>query len=336
MATTTVQIAAYLRVGAYAIALFDYLQSLPAEYRLYKKQQGPLKLSVACILFILVRYLGLISIILGNTGFFYHGFSAASCQRFFWLTPIFKLLLYMTSQVILAIRTYAVSRKSPMVLRMLIVLFVVTAVPELISTFWKRVPFSNNVRDIPSLADACTSGNPPGIKIASLYYVGGLVFDVVTMAVTSIYLWKFSSSSRTSLSHIAKMMLQDGIVYFIALTAMNVVNLIFFQSSNPVLQPSASTLGFAATMIFSSRFILNLSEHIRDSTSESHSLSRPHNTTNHGFRGGNGAESTTPDLVVKVVQNVITMDDLGNDDDAESRTKGRSQWNADEGIHSMA
>ncbi|KAJ6541063.1 hypothetical protein DFH09DRAFT_1322914 [Mycena vulgaris] len=341
---SSLQIAAYLRVAAYAVAFFDYLQSFLAEYRLYAKQKGPFKLSLACILFILVRYLGLISIIIGNIGFFHHGFSKEACDRYFWLAPIFKLLLYITSQAILAIRTYAVSRKSPMVLRALVVLFIVTAVPEFISTFWKRVPFQNNVLlilpasscssdriAIFSSSSDCTSGNLPGVKVASLYYVGGLVFDVVTMLMTSTYLWKFSSTSRTSLSQLARTMLQDGIMYFIALSGMNVVNLIFFQSSDTVLQPSASTLGFAATMTFSSRFILNLSEHIRDGVSGDHSnTSRtPHNGTN--FRAANHAVGEGPELVVKVMKNVITMSDMGRDDDSESRSKAAVQWGAEDG-----
>ncbi|KAF7341143.1 hypothetical protein MVEN_01849100 [Mycena venus] len=266
MSSTSAQIAGHLRVAAYAIALFDYLQSLPAEYRLYAKQKGPLKLSVACILFILVRYLGVIALVMGAVGYFYHGFSKEQCDKFYWMAPVFKLFLYLTSQVILAIRTYAVSRKSPTVLRILVVLFVLG---EFISTFWKRIPFQSNGN--------CTGGNLPGVKVASLYYVGCLVFDAVAMSITAIYLWKFSNSSRASLSRLARMMLEDGIMYFIALTAMNIVNLIFFQSRDTTLQSSASSLGFAVTMIFSARFILNLSERTHDGVSgdNSHSSRTP-------------------------------------------------------------
>ncbi|KAK7062272.1 hypothetical protein R3P38DRAFT_2493813 [Favolaschia claudopus] len=320
--TTTAQLASYLRVSAYAIAFFDYLQTLPAEARLYRRQKGPFRLSVACILFIIVRYVGLLSIILGNTGFF-HEFSPAACQRYFWLTPVFKLVLYMASQAILALRTYAVSRKSQMVLYILIVTYVACSVPEFISTFWKRVPFHNN--------GTCTSGNPPGIKIASLYYVGGLVYDVVTMILTSVYIFKFTSSSRTSLSQLMRMMLEDGIMYFIALCALNIINIIFFQSPNTALQPAASTLGMATTTIFSGRFVLNLSEHMRDGVSgdQTHSSRTPAHNTRGNAGGGSNVEDTG--IVVRVMKNVITMNDMGQDDDAESRTKGSAgQWSGDE------
>ncbi|KAJ7811874.1 hypothetical protein B0H13DRAFT_2383619 [Mycena leptocephala] len=75
------------------------------------------------------------------------------------------------------------------------------------------------------------------------------------MVLTSAYLWKFSNASRTSLSQLMWMMVEDGIMYFIALCAMNIVNIIFFQSPNTTLQPSASTLVMAVMMIFSARFI---------------------------------------------------------------------------------
>ncbi|KAJ7450290.1 hypothetical protein B0H11DRAFT_2246858 [Mycena galericulata] len=322
--TSALEISAYLRVSAYAIAFFDYLQTLPAEYRLYARQKGILKLSTPCILFILVRYLGLAAMIIGNTGFFYHGFTEESCRRYYWLAPIFKLLLYMVSQAILGLRTYALSRKSPHVLKVLVVLYVLATTAESISSFWKRI------RECPSLG-ICTSGNAPGVHLASLYYIGGLIFDVVSMLISSAYLWKFSGEKRSSRSQLAKMMLHDGIMYFLALSAMNVVNIIFYNNPNTAVQ--AGPLGFAVTMIFSGRFILNLSEHVRDGISGELSSSRtPASPGVHhpGFRtgsqlaSGNGQDGG---LVVKVVQNVITMNDLGRDADTETKSRGHGPWN---------
>jgi len=314
MSTSVLQLSAYLRVSAYAIAFFDYLQTLPAEYRLYARQKGLFQLSTACILFFLVRYLGLAAMIFGNTGFFYHGFTEESCLRYYWLAPIFKLLLYLVSQAILGLRTYAVSRKSPTVLKVLIVLYIIAAVIEAISSFWKRIPSHVN--------GGCTSGNAPGVHLAMLYYVGGLMFDLATMTISSAYLWKYSGRNRSTRNQLAKMMLEDGLMYFIALSAMNVVNIIFYNNPNTAIQASAGPLGFAATMIFSSRFILNLSEHVRDGVSGEQSASRTPASHHPAFRTGNQITSETdPDggiqVVVKVMKNVITMNDMGHDDDGE-------------------
>ncbi|KAJ7305644.1 hypothetical protein DFH08DRAFT_902506 [Mycena albidolilacea] len=318
----SLEVAAYLRVAAYAIAFFDYLQTLPAEYRLYARQKGPFNLSTACILFIIVRYVGLATLIVSNTGFFYHGFSPAACDRYFWMAPVLKLILYMTSQIILGLRTYAVSRKSRPVLYILIILFIVCCVPEFLSTFWKRVRSQTH--------GSCNSGNPPGIHIAALYYVGGLLFDAVTMIITSWYLWKFSSSSRSSFSQLTRMMLRDGLMYFIALSAMNVVNIIFFQNPQTVVQSSAVSLGYTSTMIFSGRFILNLSEHVRDGFSgdQDHSSRTPRTPITPGFRTrGETMNGSEPPLVVSVMKNVITMDDMGKEDgEPRSASKNASQW----------
>ncbi|KAJ7930456.1 hypothetical protein B0H13DRAFT_2309702, partial [Mycena leptocephala] len=265
MSTSALQLSAYLRVSAYAIAFFDYLQTLPAEYRLYARQKGFSSFrATACILFIMVRYLGLTAMIIGNTGFFYHGFTEESCRRYYWLAPILKLMLYMTSQAILGLRTYAVSRKSPHVLKVLVVLYILATTAESISSFWKRIPSHANLH----------FGQCSWHPLASLYYVGGLVFDVVTMLISSAYLWRFSGKNRSSRSQLAKIMLHDGIMYFVALSAMNVVNIIFYNNPNTAVQASAGPLGFAFTMIFSGRFILNLSEHVCDGISGEQSSSR--------------------------------------------------------------
>ena len=72
---------------------------------------------------------------------------------------------------------------------------------------------------------------------------------------------------------------------------------------------------------------------MRDGVSGDHSSSRTpvHHSSNHpGFRNANQLGSGPEphgDLVVKGVTNVITMSDMGRDDDSESRTKsGNGQW----------
>ncbi|KAJ7753191.1 hypothetical protein B0H16DRAFT_1886996 [Mycena metata] len=162
--------------------------------------------------------------------------------------------------------------------------------------------------------NSCTSGNEPGVKVASLYYAGCLVFDAVTMVTSSAYLWKFSSSSRHSIignniGRLTKMILEDGIGYFVVLS-------VFVQSRDTVLQSSAASLGYAVTMIFSSRFILNLSEHIREGLSGDSTSRTP--MSGHGGRRALHRIGTTgrgdDPMVVTVTKNVITMTDMGPED----------------------
>ncbi|KAJ7791365.1 hypothetical protein B0H14DRAFT_3890679 [Mycena olivaceomarginata] len=131
------------------------------------------------------------------------------------------------------------------------------------------------------------------------------------------------NSSRASLTKLARMILEDGIMYFIALTAMNIVNLIFFESRDTTLQSSASSLSFAVTMIFSSRFTLNLSERMRDALSgDSHSSRTPASGGRCGPKQAmTGTRSEGPELVATVVKNVIAMHDMGADGEPSRRVK---------------
>ncbi|KAJ6529881.1 hypothetical protein DFH09DRAFT_1093843 [Mycena vulgaris] len=134
-----------------------------------------------------------------------------------------------------------------------------------------------------------------------------------------------------------------GVKYYyqpLSSRAVNIVNIILFQSPNTTLQPSASTLGMAVTMIFSARFILNLSEHAwRDGISGE----RTHSSGTHALHARGGAGNNTNNnntisgvdengIVVCVMKNVITINDMGVDDDADSRTKGsvHGEWSANE------
>ncbi|KIM85706.1 hypothetical protein PILCRDRAFT_341932 [Piloderma croceum F 1598] len=94
----------YLRVASLSIALYDYILTLPAEWRFYRTQNSIMGMSVACILFILIRYTSILVLTIGNYGFFATNFTPKSCQHFFWAVPILKVIQTMVSQTILGIR----------------------------------------------------------------------------------------------------------------------------------------------------------------------------------------------------------------------------------------
>ncbi|KAJ7772166.1 hypothetical protein B0H16DRAFT_1768710 [Mycena metata] len=361
--TSAADMAAYLRVAAYTMALFEYLQTLPAEYRLYAKQNGLFRLSIACILFILVRYLGVLTLSTGVVGFFYHGFTPDACNRFFWVTPVLKLFLYLSSQAILSVRQVKRRRlisafSCPLVPQDIRSLAQVAGSPAHSCCAFPHIDATDgwigNVRldilethsganesallSIPRffilLRQRRSSREAAQVAIfravAAIYYATCLFFDAVTMFISASYLWKFASSKHTNVNTLTTMMLRDGVVYFIVLTgkisstsedfslrdaAMNVVNLIFFLGSNSTLQSAATAPGYAVTMIFSGRFILNLSERGRDG--RSNDTSHPSRTPTSGNRRGGPAHLRSPDdpVGIQVSKSVITMHDMGMADD---------------------
>ncbi|KAJ7851340.1 hypothetical protein B0H13DRAFT_2360182 [Mycena leptocephala] len=295
--STSSQIAGYLRVAAYAIAAFDYLQTLPAEYRLYAKQQGPSKLSVACIASSL--------------------FCKEACAKFYWMAPVFKLFLYLASQAILALRTYAVSRRSSIVLRILIVLFIVCALGEFISTFWKPIPVQNNFKYFIALSlreSDLEPAAPGGISQVSKW-------PPYITSVTWFSMW-FRWASL--LSRLARMMLEDGIMDFVALTAMNI----------DILQKQRH---YSSVLRLLPRFRrdddIQLALHPKSVGSNAlwtafqatTRTRRPRERAGGGAGAGQtmaGTGSEGPELVVTVVKKVVTMHDMGTDDESARQVKG--------------
>ncbi|KAJ7753184.1 hypothetical protein B0H16DRAFT_1886991 [Mycena metata] len=294
--------AANLRVAAYTVALFEHLltNSSGGIPILFEIEGGSSRYPPPIILFLQDGLFVAVANLIEEThlsviGFFRPDSARITCSHFLWVVPIFKLFLYLASQAILTLKTCALSRKSPVILCLLVLLFLV----------------SSNLT-----TNSCTSGNEPGVKVASLYYAACLVFDAVTMVIIAAYLWKFSSYSRHSnnIGRLTKMMLEDGIVYFVVLDEHRELDIL--QSRDTVLQSSAASLGYAVTMIFSSRFILNLSEHIREGLSGDSTSRTP--MSGHGGRRALHRIGTTgggdDPMVVTVTKNVITMTDMGPED----------------------
>ncbi|KAJ3487775.1 hypothetical protein NLI96_g3320 [Meripilus lineatus] len=253
--------AAYLRVGSLAVATYDYFLTLPAEWRFYTTQQGG-KLGNGCILFILIRYLSIVTLTLSNVGYF-GSFTNAVCQRYYLAAPIFKVLQTMVSHIILGLRAYAISRRRLSVKWFLIALFIIINSAEWFTNLWNRshaqhAGFSN-----------CTPGNDPNRLSAWLFYVFVMTYDLVTLILSIYYLVPWRDSIH--MSSIIRMMLVDGLGYFLVLTgeihatragrqmsttfiAANIFNLVLYRTTNPEAQSS----GYAVTWIMSQRIVIHL------------------------------------------------------------------------------
>lgn len=245
------------------MAAYDWLVTLKPEIRLYRRHRT---LSKAVVLFASIRYVSIAAIITSNVGFFGTGFSGRACHHYHLVAPLLKMFATLISQVIISIRTYAISRKARWVLWTLSVLFVLSCVPEVLGNAWQRKSVQNSQFN-------CTSGNLPTHKIAWLHYLAAVVFDTVAMGIATFYLY---SPTKRSITGLAKVMLEEGLMYFIFLTVANIVNLAMFRMADISAQSCAAVFGQAVTMIMSQRIILNLQEWTSEpSQAPSHSHSTP-------------------------------------------------------------
>ncbi|KAJ7768698.1 hypothetical protein DFH07DRAFT_807673 [Mycena maculata] len=98
MGLSIYEISAYMRIASLAIASYDYLQTLRFELRMSRAQWRGRRLTLPFIFFFLIRYTSILFLTASNVEFF-SSYSYATCQKYYLLPSIFKVLQTMVSQI---------------------------------------------------------------------------------------------------------------------------------------------------------------------------------------------------------------------------------------------
>lgn len=241
----------YFRVASLSIAFYDYFLTLPNEYRFYRSQPHILQMSQACILFILIRYVSIVSMVVSNYGAFSTSFTLESCRHYYYVSPIFKVLQTMVSQAIVGFRTFNISRRNENVRNFLVVYYIIAVVLEWFLNLYRRTPQVVN--------GSCISGTSSGSSASWLFYLVAICYDLVTLGISTVQLYQYKTHS-SRFHQLIQVMLYDGLIFFVALTAVNVLNLILYRGTNVVAQSTAPSLGYAVIWIMSQRILIHLRE----------------------------------------------------------------------------
>ncbi|KAI6118026.1 hypothetical protein F5141DRAFT_1095726 [Pisolithus sp. B1] len=150
----------YVRVASMAFAFYDYIITLPIEYRVYRSQRGFFHMSLACILFILIRYSSILVMVTSNYGFFATTFTDESCRRYYYVAPIFKDIQATVSQAILGVRTFNIAGRN------------------------KHLGLGN-----------CVSGIPDSHPTTWLFYLIAMIYDIMALVVSTIHLIRYKTYS---------------------------------------------------------------------------------------------------------------------------------------------
>ncbi|KAK7683540.1 hypothetical protein QCA50_013375 [Cerrena zonata] len=112
----------------------------------------------------------------------------------------------------------------------------------------------------------CIGANHRNRLTVWLFYLFAMVYDVITMSISTYYLL-VGVPSFYRMSSFIKLMFYDGIGYFFFLTVANVFNLILYRASNEEIQSSGATIGYVVTWIMAQRILI----HLRDEAARLHS-----------------------------------------------------------------
>ncbi|KAG2360331.1 hypothetical protein BDR07DRAFT_1412865 [Suillus spraguei] len=219
--TTTME--KYMRVASISIASYDYILTLPAEWRFYRSQSSFFNMSLSCVLFILIRYISIVTLVTSNYGYFSTGFTQQACQQYYLVIPVFKAVQTMISQVILGVRTYNIARRDRRV-----GIALLAAYFSLVSVEW----FTDMYGRAPVVIDGnCTPADAGKTLSTWFFYLAALLYDIVMVSISTKYLLQYNPMSGR-VERLTRVLIYDGIGYFITLTVSNVLNLILYHTTN--------------------------------------------------------------------------------------------------------
>ncbi|CAE6388871.1 unnamed protein product [Rhizoctonia solani] len=252
-----------LRVATFSIALFDVLQTIPAEIQLYRKQIKNGRMSLVCFLFIVVRYVSIVALVLNGVGFYGSHFTLDECIKFRLAPPVTKMVAGIACQCIIFLRTWAISRKSRPVLIILGVLFVLCLPFLILGNVYARAPYVQN--------GSCIAKQAKGtLNTAPMYYGAMSAFDVVACAIATYYLMDLSTKS--SMSGFTRKVLKHGLIYAFGTTLSNIVVLMAVCHVKYI-EKLGAFLSVAITMIMAQHLVLS-TQNFNDTTSANYSNTR--------------------------------------------------------------
>ncbi|KAF8190192.1 hypothetical protein K438DRAFT_2018607 [Mycena galopus ATCC 62051] len=308
-----------MRVSAASIYFFDYLMTLPSEYRIYKRQKKIWNPSAACVLFVLSRYVTLLSIIMATAFFFGTNWTEKTCVPA--VGGALRALSGSIVSVIFMWRTWAIWHKHRPILYFLMLVFIPTTVFT-----WGFV-----FNQIPEVKNGSCGGLAgKGVFGAKWpFALANMVFDALCVGSST---YKLALNIRNGSSKISSILLVDGLGYFFTSIALQVLNLIFLLSPDPAKQSTMITFTNAITGLLSQRIITSLSQRIvnapstnetsrtRGDRSLSHSrwtsvLQRPGLTAQTGIELGH-----VMSVSVSVTQAQVTDPAYGEDADADANS----------------
>ncbi|KAG2141676.1 hypothetical protein BD769DRAFT_1427899 [Suillus cothurnatus] len=222
----------YLRIASISIATYDYVLTLPAEWRFYRSQSSIFHIS----------YVSIMAMIVSNYGYFSTSYTQQTCQRYYLVAPIFKAIQTMISQVILGIRTFNIVRRDRRIGIMLLLLYLLSTSAEWFTDLfhgspWTVLNFTNH---------SCTLTNVGKVLSTWFYYLAVILYDVVIVTVSTVHLLRYNPMSSS--------LIYDGIGYFIVLSGK------YTNRSEYIIRAS---VGFAVTWIMTQRILIHVRENAR-------------------------------------------------------------------------
>ncbi|MBW0508732.1 hypothetical protein O181_048447 [Austropuccinia psidii MF-1] len=235
----------------YAVAVWDWIISFPREYRrIWKAPRSLIKVLYYCN-----RYYTL-----ANLLFVLYGFNSqmteSECVSFYKWEPGLASFTTIFAEAILVVRTYALWGRNKYILVILLSGLTIECVVLFFAvTRFQPVPTRDPLD--PNSRGACIAGGGPGGHDWTMaYWVSPIVMDTVMLVLSSIRALQYHRKGVDS--SVFQTFLKDGILYYVVVFAVNLINTIFYALPSQALQAINSPMSLLMTSIMCSHIVLSL------------------------------------------------------------------------------
>ncbi|KAJ7077720.1 hypothetical protein C8R43DRAFT_910496 [Mycena crocata] len=222
-----------------SMLIWDWLLCLSQEWRYIWKSNGRITVK---ILYCLVRYYKLLWAI------------SISCARYAQVTPVVAVVIPLAIEQVLALRVYALygcDRKIGLFLvGLLAVFFGIMIAISILAFDYLRLPFWPG----PCVLTGGSSTGVPHLIFA--FFTAPMALDTTMTAMTVYRLMIESRNGGTS--SLMTRMVRDNLFYFVAITSLNLLNVIFFLQANEWLKAINGRMSLQITSVLCCRLILSI------------------------------------------------------------------------------
>ncbi|KAJ7289227.1 hypothetical protein C8J57DRAFT_1277069 [Mycena rebaudengoi] len=278
------------RIISFTLAGGDVFQTIPGTYSFYKKQWVNRKLSPTCFFYAVARYMTIISLVTNGIGFYSTHFTPVTCHPFYMLPNVTAMLAGMAVQILVFIRTYAISGRSKSVFYGLGSVLLLGFPVQIFGITYHRDPLIQNG----GCKGRVLHANEPDWNI--VYYGAHMTYDLIAASTATFFL-VFTSRVQGvfNLSNFVRRVLTQGLLYFIVVFLINLWVVMEFLG---VIQTgAASTLPLAIVLIAIQHLVLS-TQHLSSnndpsflSSSQSHSHNKKRPRSSIVFGAGNSEQA---------------------------------------------
>ncbi|KAF7342029.1 putative Transmembrane protein [Mycena venus] len=201
--------ASMFRIISFTLAGGDVVQTIPDTLMMYRKCWRNRALTPVCFFYAMARYMTIISLVTNGIGFYGTHFTYATCKPWYMVPNVTAMLAGMAVQILVFIRTFAISGRSLIVYYGLGAILLLGFPIQAFGIAYHRLPETKGGE---CKGKVFAAGEPDWNIV---YYSAHMGYDVIACAVGTFYL-VFSSriQGAFNMSRFIRRVLRNGLLYF--------------------------------------------------------------------------------------------------------------------------